>query len=303
MSDHLDLDALADLLAGEGSGEAHLESCPDCAGRLDELAAAEVEVAASLALLPPPELPAGLADRISAALSEERPLATPAPAGRTGTAAGALVPGAAATAASGSGPSDPAPGGHAATVTPLARGRRRGPPAWLPAVAAGVVLLCGAGIGYAVLGDRGDAETTAGTAAESGGDSAATAGPPRSSSGIDYADPTAVSAALPAVLAGEATAGRQPLAAAEGTSPAPADDPLARLRDPAGLASCLVALLPPEDPDVRPLALDYASYEGTPALAVVLPDPDPGKVGIYVVGPGCSQSADSLVFFSRLDRP
>jgi len=298
VSDHLDFDALADLLAGEGSGEAHLECCPDCAGRLDELAAAEVEVAASLALLRPPELPAGLADRISAALSEEPPLATPA--GRSGATAAALVPG---TAASGSGRSDPAPGGRAATVTPLARRRRRGSPAWLPAVAAGVLLMSGAGIGWAVLSDSGDVESTAGSAAESGGDSAATAGPARSSSGIDYSDPTAVTAALPAVLAGEADAARQPLATAEGTSPEGADDPLARLRDPAGLASCLVAVLPPEEPDVRPLALDYASYNRTPALAVVLPDPDPGKVGIYVVGPECSQSADSLVFFTRLDRP
>jgi hypothetical protein len=303
VSEHLDLDALADLLAGEGTGEAHVETCPDCAGRLDELAAAEVELAASLALLPPPELPPGLADRIAAALSAEPPREVTAGSRRLGTvpAGAGNAPAAAASAA---GPTAAAAGGRATTVTPMARRRRRGSPAWLPSVAAAAVIVAGAGLGVAVLGgDGGDLESTAGSGADSSEDSAATAGPARNESGIDYSDPAAVSAVLPAVLAGEADASRQPRATDEGASPASADDPLAPLREPAGLASCLLALLPPEEPDVRPLALDYASYGQTPALAVALPDPDPSKVAIYVVGAGCSQTADSLLFFTRLPRP
>jgi hypothetical protein len=70
-----------------------------------------------------------------------------------------------------------------------------------------------------------------------------------------------------------------------------------------GLASCLAALLPPEEPDLRPLALDYASFGGAPALAVVLPDPDPAKLQVFVVGPGCSQADDGVLRFVRVARP
>jgi len=71
-SPHLDLDRLADLLAGEGSDDdvAHVGQCSGCAGRLDELSVAEVEVAAALAALPAPPLPADLADRLTAALPD-----------------------------------------------------------------------------------------------------------------------------------------------------------------------------------------------------------------------------------------
>jgi hypothetical protein len=80
-------------------------------------------------------------------------------------------------------------------------------------------------------------------------------------------------------------------------------DPLARLRAPEGLADCLAALLPPEEPDVQPLALDYAGYAGQPALAVGLPDPDPAQLSIFVVGAGCSRANDSTLYFVRVPRP
>lgn len=54
---------------------------------------------------------------------------------------------------------------------------------------------------------------------------------------------------------------------------------------------------------MRPLALDYARYRGMPALAVVLPDPDPAKVSVFVVGPDCSRNDDDTLFFTRLARP
>ncbi len=81
-----------------------------------------------------------------------------------------------------------------------------------------------------------------------------------------------------------------------------ASDGLARLREPAALASCLAGLLPVDQPDARPLALDYAAYQGAPALAVLLDDPDPAKVSVFVVGPTCVKGDEALLFFTRLDR-
>ena len=68
---HLDLDALADVLAGERD-DAHLRSCGPCADRLAELAAADAAVAAALGALPAPALPDGLSARLEGALEEER---------------------------------------------------------------------------------------------------------------------------------------------------------------------------------------------------------------------------------------
>lgn len=296
MTEHLDLDALTDLLAeaGEGGNDAersargHLSTCAACADQLREVEAAQTLVTASLASLPAPVMPPEVAARLTAALAAE-----PAVAPR---AAPSAAPSATATA----------------TVTPLDR-RRRTPRAWLPAVAASVVLVGGGLLGYSLLADpRGD-EPNATAALDSSAERNSAL--VRSASGLDYADAAAVASALPGVLTG--TVGESARSKAAGPTPAapapapPADagaaqsaaDPLDRLRDPAGLASCLVALLPPEEPDVRPLALDYARYEGAPALAVVLPDPDPTKVSIFVVGPDCSQADDDTLFFTRLDRP
>jgi len=291
MTQHLDLDALADQLAGEGAGDVHLSTCASCADRLAELAAAEVSVAASLAALPAPAVPVGLTDRITAALAAEPPWAQ-TDNGRTATPARSAA----------------APTG---TVTPL-HDRRRARRPWLPAVAAGVALCSGAGLGYTLLRDDDPQVSSAASDATGGASEGLGAGLVRNDSGLDYADTAAVAVALPGVLAGTAggsaeaagavrdrpPANPQPPAAARATP-----DPLARLRDPAALASCLAALLPPEEPDVRPLALDYASYDGGPALAVLLPDPDPAKVSVFLVGPSCTQADDSTLFFTRLTRP
>lgn len=287
---HLDLDALADALAGEGSGKAHLGSCSSCTSRLAELAAAEARVTAALGTLPVPTVPAAVVDRLTAAFAAEAPL-TAQPS---------------------------------STVTPLSSAR---PPRrrWLPAAAAAVLLVSAAGIGYAVLADPGGGDDAASTAATQ-------PGPVLNASGTDYGDEAAVAAVLPAVLGGTAgaadrfSAGSAPEArsqqdsAAGSTSsqqsdsaltaqaPAPvagarAADPLERLRTPDGLADCLSALVPPEEPDLQPLALDYAQYQGSPALAVVLPDPDPGKLAVYVVGPACTQGGEDLLRFLRVEAP
>jgi len=307
VSGHLDLDALADALEAEPVARGHLVRCPACAARLEELRAAEADVAASLAALPPPIMPAGLVERIQAALAAEPPLSPTAGRAR---AAGA------------------------ATVTPLPRSSRRrarrDAPFWLPAAAAAVVLVAGVGLGVLLFDGGGSSSNT-----DSSATSASAGAPPSpqdtvtavptSATGTDYARPPAVAAALPGVLGAPAVrlgAAGQSLRSADAAAStsgkaqaAPGSDPvgpaaapegsggLDRLHTPSGLDSCLDALLPPEQPGQEPLALDYARYGGQPALAVVLPDPDPAKVAVFVVGAGCRGDDDATLFFTRVDKP
>ena len=80
------------------------------------------------------------------------------------------------------------------------------------------------------------------------------------------------------------------------------DDLIGNFRDPAALASCLSGLSDDTEPGV-PLALDYAQYQGTPALVVVLPTSKAGKVDVFVVGARCAQADADLLFFTRLSDP
>jgi hypothetical protein len=293
---HLDLDGLADVLAREdGSGSAtnaHLVGCPECRAALDDLRVAQPLVAAELAALPSVPLPVDIAERLHAALRD-------APPDRRSVGEPPAVEG--------------------GTVTTLPAARSRSPQRWMPAAAAALVLLAGAGYGASRLGGGGESSSTAAS------DAGAKAAAPqqldltRNSSGTDYTDRASLSAVMPALLGGRlAAADTAKAEAAAPTAPdpsstapqrgadtlaAPAPDPLARLRDNAGLADCLVALLPPDDPSVRPLALDYASFRGQPAMVVVLPGADPKKLDVYVVGPTCSQANDSLLFYTSVDRP
>lgn len=281
-SPHLDLDALADALAGEGDevGAAHLAGCGSCASRLDELVAAQVRVVAVLGALPPPAVPADLAGRLDAALAAEAPMR---PAPRGASAVGASV-----------------------TALPTARGPRRR--SWLPAAAAVVVLASGAGLGLALLGDGlggSDADTASTTAGALAEDDAAGVDLLLTASGTDWADPAAGTTALPRVLSGAADRFllQGPAPASDAESGVASVDELEVLRTPEGLAACLSAVLPPDEPDLVPLAVDYASYAGEPALAVVLPDPDPTQVSVFVVGAGCSAAGDQTLFFLRAPRP
>ena len=79
-------------------------------------------------------------------------------------------------------------------------------------------------------------------------------------------------------------------------------DPLAALRDTAGLARCLASLTDPSESGV-PLALDYASYQGKPALIVVLPSSKANKVDVFVVPAGCAHADGQLLYFTRLPKP
>ncbi len=287
--DHLDLDALADHVAGEGQRAAHLSSCAGCASRLDELATAQAPVTSALAALAAPAIPADVAARLDAALADLAPLpATPV------------------------------------TTLPV----RQGFPRWLAAAAA--VAVVAGGIGTAVNAQRDRTSVTAGSA-----DATAEAGPVRNETGNDYADRAALAAAVGDLLAGTAVPAPAALSAETRALPAPAAglpgaaaaspdtaskdavggtsggqaaaaapaDPLAGLRTEAGLADCLRAVLPPEDPDLRPLALDYGSYRGTPALVLVLPGASSDALDVFVVGADCRADNDALLFYASVPAP
>lgn len=270
---HLSLEQLADALAGGSDDAGHLPSCGQCGQALQDLRAASARVTGVLAGLPAPALPDDLDRRLHDSLRAER-------------------------AEAGTG------------VTPLSARRVR-PARWLPAAAAVVLLLAGAGYGLSRLGGG----PGSGSPAAGGGASQSAAGLElaRSSTGTDYAGRASLARALPALLRGGASA--PPEAAADGATtqslpgaaPPPAAakaaDPLARLRTDAGLAGCLLALLPPQDPSVRPLAVDYALFRGAPAVVVVLPGSVAGKLDVFVVGPQCSPANDSVLFYTSVDRP
>jgi hypothetical protein len=274
MSEHLDLDALADVLAGEARPD-HLADCAVCRTALAELEAALGPVDAALAALPAPEVPAQLVARLDAAVARERRAASAVPA---------------------------------ATVTPLA-GRLPRRSRWLPgagAVAAAAALVVGGVFVAQQLG--GGTGPTAGQDASAlrAKDSFAT-----SSTGNDYTrDGVQLRQALPRLLRGDAPAAPASTRSLGGRGAAPAGpmsaletlDPLARLREPAPLASCLAALSEPGDPGL-PLALDYARFAAQPALVVVLPSSQPDQVDVFVVAADCSQADARLLFFSRLDKP
>lgn len=293
MSDqHLDLDALADALAGEPP--THLEDCGSCAAALRDLAAAMGSVQTALAGLPEPELPDEVAARLDAALARA---STAGP--DTGTPDAVPAPAAAS----------------AATITPLdARRRVR----WLPA-ASGVAAAAALVVGAVIIWPGGTGGSNSG-ARDSSLASRRNDGIPTSSSGTDYGrDGVLLKQALPGLLTGSAApakAGGQAPVVGSGTtggstgsgaeaspdSGAPtAVDPLGPLRTTQRLASCLAALTDPADKSL-PLALDYASFEGKPALVVVLPSASAGKVDVFVVAAGCSQADAQLLLFSRLSR-
>jgi len=292
-AEHLDVDALADVLSGEPEPP-HLRSCAQCRSALAELDEASSQVSAqlrALGALPSATLPADLLSRLTAAVA-----ASPPPSGEQVPDDGVA--------------NGPTSGRGSAAVTTLPTGRersrsaRRAAPAWAPVAAAAVVLLAVVGLGSALL--RGGSPSPSAGSAESGGAGAAAArsalpaGPAVNSSRLDYGpDDVALRAALPALLAGRSQPSRRPAAAGGQTS----GDPLSRLRDPAALAGCLSALLPPDNHSLRPVALDYAAYASRPALAVILPSTEPTKLDVFFVGPGCSAQDEQLVRFSRVDRP
>lgn len=301
--DHPSFDELADLDAGgldeasTATVEAHLASgCRRCTEVLTGLSA----VRADLADLPPERIPADVAARLDDALA----------------------------AAAASAPS--------ATVSPLvaARAPRLGNrrPTWLGRAAAAVLVLVAGGTAVGVLGP--------GSGTGGGPDSdrpAATVAAPEAleqvdpaafitvtDSGRDY-DAEQLAAAAPQ-LAGTLTATREtasagpmppgpandgPVPPGQGGASAPlaregdglsaVPDPLSQLREPQRLADCLDTLGGASP--AAPVALDYAAYQGVPALVVVRPDPsNADRLSVSVVGPACQAGAGDLRYVTTVPR-
>jgi hypothetical protein len=265
LSEHLDLDQLADALA-DGPEPAHLAGCPDCRTRLDELGTATTAVSGALAALASPEMPADLAGRLAAAIDQER---RPTPT----------------------------------NVLPLQRQRAR----WLPALGA-VAAAAALVVGGVVLtsGGGGSKGTTA--------DQASGPGYTINATGTDYTA-ASLAGAVPGLLTGSPASVMAPKAAdtpsperassgatAYDTLAGGVPDPLAALRETAGLATCLASLTDPSESGI-PLAVDYAQYQGKPALVVVLPSSKADKVDVFVVPAGCAKADGTVLYFTRLPKP
>lgn len=264
------------LLAAEAelSVRGHLAGCATCAARRDALAAVSGRLAAAADAGP---VPADVAARLDHALAA--------------AAAPAL-------------PSVPDRGPRGMRV--------------LQAAAVVVLLLAGIGVVASVLqvgGRDSDNATTAGGAVDSAPKAAESGGFPVTASGRNWAPDTVV-AAIPELVtgalgpsvmsdtgdtgdsggAGGATGGEEEARTLRG---APGDT--ARLASGPALAECVGAL---NDGPVTPVAVDLASWQGNPAVVIVLPTPgDPASVDAWVVGPECAQADAQVLYFARAPRP
>jgi len=271
-TDHPGADALCDLdegllagTTGEAELQAHVAVCAACADFLAMLATTR----ARLAAVADEPMPPDVAARIDAALAAEAAVS-----------------------------SDRA-SSEGAVVTPL-RARRSQRSRWLPgagAVAAGVALLMAGAIG---IGAITSIDRRSGPISGAAGDrSASTGGAPRETSGVRNYTPLTLADGVRALVGSEATAIGPPQGKQSGR-PAPqgaqqdavrsAD--LARLRAPDQLAACVAELAGKQG--VPPLAVDYARFQGAPAVLIVLPGPDAATVAAWVVGPACTTGRADL---------
>ncbi len=299
-SRHPEIDELAayadgDLRAGDRERVAdHLAGCAECNA---DIAALE-GTSEALASLGPVTMPADVAQRLDHALS-------------------AL--------------SEPS---RATTVLPART--RRGGAGWATGAAAAAVVALVAAVGLASIKGGGSDKDRAATSA-TGLATASAPGPRMTSSGTNYSASTIrgqlqayvaqqgiapnrapqAAAAAPSTEAMAAATESAPAAqdsqnfagssSAAKSSAAPpelatadkreAQQELAALQaDETRLAACIVAVTGGE---TVPLALDFAEYDGQPALAIVLPHRQPEFVSVNIVGPKCGQTSDAN--FLRLE--
>lgn len=329
---HLADDELADLDADlldpveADEARAHLATCPECADRFAELG----ELRSLLRADDPGPMPDDLVARLESALAEAGAAPRFAASSGAATTAGAAASsgagissttaassgtgmttgtaafvGAGASGGSGGAGGSGGTGGSGATVTPLHRERRV--PAWLSAAAAIAVV-----VGVGALGVRALGGSNSGTSSSSGGMSSG-AGAPQAArgsapgvaptaSGRDYS-PATVAADTRLLLSGGGPApdvrGSAPESApADGSTPTA----LAGLSG-SGLAACVGQLS--DGTPQRPLAVDLASWQGSPAAVIVLPaaTADPAYVDVWVVGPACGGPGGADVrHFQRVQR-
>lgn len=166
-------------------------------------------------------------------------------------------------------------------------------------VAAGIVLVLSAGAGLGALVGRGAPHSGTKTSSGSIASSAKVPGATALSSGPDY-----TAATLDTYVRG--------LLAARTDAAGTADPALTRLRQPAALQACVDELAggagskPPAasagTTSPKPLAVDFARYQGTPAAVIVLADADSTKVQAWVVGAHCRAGAADLLHYQVVRR-
>ncbi len=261
---HLPLDELGDVDAA--ARDPHVLACERCRQAVAE----QQSVRALLAALPAPAVaPPDVVRALEATLARLRQDAAPTAAEPTPTDS----------------PADATP---AVTVVPMssapsrrgARWRERAP--GLLAAAAAVVLAVG--LGGLLLrggGDSGSA-SSAGASAELRTGAADGTALVAASTGTAYTK-AKLATQVEALLAGRSTSSAAPAA------------PRGLLAAPTGLRGCLSAI----GATGAPLAIDLATFDGTPAAIFVLPATGGGRE-VWVVAPDCRPGADGTRYFTRL---
>lgn len=281
-SEHLDLDALADLEEGliEPTAAArireHVDGCEQCRAKMSRLRTTR----ALLSALPPEHMPPAVAARVEAALARED-----VPSG---------------------------------TIVPLA-GRKR---AWNnPAVAGGaaaaaVVVLVAAIVAGTLVhhGNKQKSSTSAATGARSGFGAAKTAQTKQWSTGTNYTA-TTIATLVPRLITGtppspntvNGPASHAPTSTtssaagsnASSTTPTYTQDELRQ--SPAALQACGQILA--GGVVTTPVAVDFARFDGKPAVIFALPAiGHPTFLDIWVVRSSCS-AANLDLYFQRIPRP
>jgi hypothetical protein len=187
--------------------------------------------------------------------------------------------------------------------SPLARGVRI-----LGGLAAAVVLVVG---GNAVITGNlgGSSSSTSAGGAPAGVGDASTSMVALQDSGTAYTKASLSSQAT--ALAARAQASPQLVtgsvsSAASGSGlpavPSPGTAEERKALTQAGLPSCVEQLS--GRPGVVPLAADTGTYDGRPALVVILPtDRDPTSLDVWVIGPVCTATTADLYEFRRIPVP
>jgi len=267
--DDEELDRLADYAAGlldPGTAlrvRERIDADPAWGEAYAALRAAQPRLDRTLSGLADPPLPADVADRLSAALARE------------GSADDPRAPDA----------------GTGAVVDLAARRRRRRPAALLGAAAAVLAVVFG---GVVVLSNLTSQSQNSGGTAASRPDAATgqqlSGGLTIRHTGIDYspatlpgADPRTPAMGVPAP-AKSGVNGARTADGGSGDTSAPAG--LDRLADPTALQACLAAIT--QRYGGPALIVDYARYQGAPALIVVVAAGETRR--IVVAGPGCGLS-------------
>lgn len=281
-SGHLDLDALAELEEGltepqaAAAARAHVEACGDCRALMSRLRTTR----ALLSALPPESMPPHVAARVDAALSSE----------------------------------DGAPSGTILALNP--RKRAWNSPAVAGSVAAAaVVILVAAVVAGTLIHHSGKQQSgsaaTSGTHPEFGGSNAGVR-TKQWATGSDYTAAT-IRTLVPRLVTGTpagivngpsdgAATVPSPISSssnAGSSGPSYSQDQLRA--SPAALAACGQILA--GGVATTPLAVDFARFDGRPAVIFALPAiGHPSFLDVWVVRSACSASNLDL-YFQRIPRP